>query len=316
MNLDTATTGFLQDQRSIFTQRTYAMGLRRFLEWASVKRLEDLDINRATDFARAMKTEGLSPRSITSYLSSLVQFVYWLRKKAREEDREPPISAEDFDWLRTQVKDWNSNNKTRKLSRLPREKAVQETVQAVRVDDADNQRLRLVNLRNAALVAMWISTGCRISETAAMKRDDLEGNMTAWVRKGKGDKDRLVVFTDEQAWDTLQMYLAERDKLGYVVNGDEPLFARHDKAAHSKGEILPISTSGMRAALYDIQEKAEIEHFTPHQLRHRGATQMLNEGVNMAMVQRWLGHENINTTIKIYTHLSNESLIEAVRKGG
>jgi len=316
MNLETAMTGFLQDQRSIFTQHTYATGLKRFLAWASVKRLEDLDINRATDFARAMKAEGLSPRSITSYLSSLVQFVYWLRKKAREEDKEPPISAEDYEWLRTQVKDWNSKNQTHRLSRLPKEKAVQETVEAILVDDADNQRLRLVNLRNAALVAMWISTGCRISDTATMKRDDLEENMTAWVRKGKGDKDRLVVWDDEQAWDTLQAYLTERDKLGYVAGADEPLFARHDKAAHSKGEILPISTSGMRAALYDIQEKAGVDRFTPHQLRHRGATRKLDEGVSMAMVQRWLGHENITTTIKVYAHLSNESLIEAVRKGG
>jgi integrase len=43
--------------------------------------------------------------------------------------------------------------------------------------------------------------------------------------------------------------------------------------------------------------------FTPHQLRHQFASALLAAGVPITDVSQWLGHQNINVTASVYSHL-------------
>ncbi len=56
---------------------------------------------------------------------------------------------------------------------------------------------------------------------------------------------------------------------------------------------------------------------TPHTIRHSYATDLLTQGVDLRMVQEFLGHKNIVTT-QIYTHVTNQQLknIHAKFHGG
>lgn len=315
MTLNEAVTQFTQDY-SYNTARTYRGALWRFIGWMRetglpVTEATELSAQWAVPFARAMKKERLSTRTISVYLTALVGFMEWLKRSHSVQ-----LSAEDIFELKAQVADWNSKHKAQKLARLPREQAVVTTLAAAHEIDADDDRARLCQLRNAAMLELWSSTGCRVSEAANLKRADLvPDKMAAWVRGGKGNKDRMIVFGSEDAWETVQTYLRERDKMGFTVPGEEPVIGRHDVIAHAHREILPISPESMRSALYKILQECGVEHFTPHQLRHRAGTALLRKTGNPAIVQKYLGHANVATTVNIYTHLTNDDLIEALRGG-
>lgn len=59
--------------------------------------------------------------------------------------------------------------------------------------------------------------------------------------------------------------------------------------------------------------KAVNRKVTPHMMRHTHATELIRQGWDMAVVQKRLGHLNIQTTINIYTHLTSEDLKNALK---
>jgi len=319
MKLNEAIDTFLGDY-SFHTSRTYGNGLKRFLGWARetaipIVGIDDLDPKWVIPFARALKREGLSPRSIGVYLTAIVQFLHWMKREGVSR-----VSAEKLLVLQEQVKDWNKKNTAHTLPRLPEEDAVVATLEMAHETEADDERLGLYHFRNLALIETLASTGCRISEAANLKRADLvPDQMIARVYNGKGRKDRIILFASRESWDIVQAYLAERDRLNFVVVGEEPVFARHDKIAHGRGEIRPLSTNAMRSAWSRMTAQAGVEHFTPHQLRHRAATKLYRKHRDLKVVQEYLGHANVSTnvstTANIYTHVDIEDLIKAVRGG-
>src|SRR6185312_15244409 len=81
---------------------------------------------------------------------------------------------------------------------------------------------------------------------------------------------------------------------------------------NASGERL--STQGMANIITQFQQDAGIErHVTPHMLRHTVATLLLRNGMDIRVVQEFLGHASIATTQR-YTHVVKEHLIGELRK--
>ena len=75
----------------------------------------------------------------------------------------------------------------------------------------------------------------------------------------------------------------------------------------------PMSYNNVMALFTRLKRKTGIA-VHPHMLRHTHATELIREGVQMAYVQKRLGHANIQTTLNTYVHLSDEDMKEAYQE--
>jgi site-specific recombinase XerD len=122
---------------------------------------------------------------------------------------------------------------------------------------------------------------------------DLNGRRLR-VQSGKGDRDRVIPMSD-QLVTVLQNYLDVR----------EPAATNHlliYKGAAVKGHLLP-------DRLRSFGRKADIEPMTPHRLRHTLATFLINQGMPITSLQKFLGHQDINKTL-IYARVYDETVRE------
>jgi site-specific recombinase XerD len=158
--------------------------------------------------------------------------------------------------------------------------------------------------RDIALVLFLSSSGCRNSEAVNLLIKDIDLDVRqAFIRNGKGDKDRNAYFSEESA-DAMRDYWKER---GYQ-NPNDPVFTRHDKGAGKK-KHKPITSSTVRNIINDVSALAGIAkgQFTPHSFRHSFAIRALDKTGNLALVQDLLGHASPQTT-RIYAEIYEDDL--------
>lgn len=143
--------------------------------------------------------------------------------------------------------------------------------------------------KSRLLIELLYASGLRIAECCAMKVEDLElADRIAWVRGGKGGKDRMVILSNVLI-ERLRRFLGSR-KMGPVFPGRSgPMTPRNAQKI--------IANSARRAGI-----RKEV---TPHKLRHSFATHLREAGTDLRVIQELLGHASIQTT-EIYTHVSSE----------
>ena len=151
-------------------------------------------------------------------------------------------------------------------------------------------------VRDRLIIEMLYATGVRISELINIKYNDIDFNNRRIRVLGKGNKERIVYY-GEYAEEVLKEYMATHEK-----NRNNYVFT------NSKGE--QITDRGVRYIIDKIMERLSVKvHVTPHVLRHTFATDMLNNGCDIKIVQELLGHSSLRTT-EVYTHVTNERLKE------
>lgn len=185
-----------------------------------------------------------------------------------------------------------------RLCALPSDNAVPPAASA-----SAAPRVALWPARDAALFASLYTSGCRVSEIAALKVSELEKDCSSAIVHGKGSKDRRVYFASN-ARKAIAEYLAERaallSRMQDKKNKPTTLFVS------ARGN--PLSVRGIQYILARYTDTAPgFSHLSPHALRHSFATTLIARGADIRVVQELLGHASISTTQR-YTHVTGDRL--------
>jgi len=158
-------------------------------------------------------------------------------------------------------------------------------------------------MRNLALVDLLFATGMRVGEVSSLNTADFTVSESIFRVKGKGGRDRLAFLVDDQTRRIQQEHLELRFR---IASTSQALFLNASGAR--------LSTQGIANIISQFRKDAGIErHITPHMLRHTVATLLLRNGVDIRVVQEFLGHASIATTQR-YTHVSKEHLVQVLRE--
>jgi integrase/recombinase XerD len=164
---------------------------------------------------------------------------------------------------------------------------LQETLHAQTVQDRPQDRFEQV------WFYLLAHAGLRVSELLNLRLDDCDLHQRRlFIRAGKGDRDRVVPITDTLA-KVLEAYLKVRE----VAPCDHLLTYR---GTYVKASLIS-------ARLRRLGKPAGVEPVSPHRLRHTLATLLVNQGMPITSLQKFLGHQDINTTL-IYARVFDETV--------
>jgi len=165
----------------------------------------------------------------------------------------------------------------------------------------------LTGTRNRAIFALLYRTGLRISEALALQVHDVNLEQgTVRVLHGKGDKARTV-GVDEGALVLLRKWTDRRTQHLKQVNlaPRELFITRHGK---------PVPSANLRRKLKQLAHKVGItKRVHLHGFRHTHACELAQEGVQVNVIRRQLGHSSLAVTSRYLDHLHPTEVIDTIR---
>lgn len=290
----------LEKGLSLKSQQTYQRFIGRFQQWLQQKELQHLKPHELTD-------------------EHVWQYRLYLSQAIGRNSGEP-LKRSTQSYYLIALRNLLSYFTLRDIASLPSEKVrlgrlkqerivkvltldhVERLLTSPRTDDVSG-------LRDRAILECLFSTGMRIAELVALNRDqlrlkpdtlDLEVSIV-----GKGSHIRTVYFS-ARCVEALRVYLAAR------TDKDKALFISYrGKKRHPGTRLTPRSIQNL-VKTYCAASGCPMTT-TPHVFRHTFATDLLNKGVDIRMVQEFLGHRNIATT-QVYTHVTSKRLRDIHRR--
>ena len=189
--------------------------------------------------------------------------------------------------------------------KLPKYLSMEECVEllsAVKNDETSKTRER-----DYCILTLFLNCGIRLSELAGISLQDIDRELRSMRVVGKGAKER-VVYLNNACREALSEYLPTRLRLRKSGAREDALFLS------SRGRRISIKTVQWMVKKYLEMAGLSYKNYSTHKLRHTAATLLLQSGqVDTRVLQEILGHEQLNTT-QIYTHVSNESMENAMAK--
>jgi site-specific recombinase XerD len=155
-------------------------------------------------------------------------------------------------------------------------------------------------LKYKAAFSVAYGAGLRAAEVVALKVDDIDSQrMVIRVEQGKGRKDRYALLSPTLL-EVLRAWWREgraRGKMlphGWLFPGQDP--------------VNPLTTRQLNRACHAAAEKAGLaKRVSLHTLRHSFATELLEHGEDIRVIQVLLGHKKLETTA-LYAQVATRTL--------
>jgi len=265
-------------------------------------------------FIEDMQLKGYAKKTQTSYLRAVRQLEnYW--HKAADEISEAEVREyflyckNDSNWMPATMRISYSGIKLFYTVTLPSD---WETLRLMKIKrmttppvvlSIDEVRLILKTARTPQLktfLSVIYSCGLRRNEALHLTVHDIDADrMVLHVREGKGGKSRDVPLP-ESTYRLLREYWKTHRNPRLLF----PALGKNGK--RGKTATKPMATSSVEGALRRLRkELPQIKkHFILHTLRHSYATHLIEAGVGVRIVQQYLGHASLTTTM-IYLHVTD-----------
>ncbi|MBC7947445.1 MAG: tyrosine-type recombinase/integrase [Chitinophagaceae bacterium] len=312
MQINQACTKFLNGyfsthERREKTKKAYCSDLKQFQEFVE----SDLDVSllrssHIESWAAHLRQKDYSPASIRRKIVVLKVFCsYWVRtgvmpespfwrvkiSYGRIEQLPRTLTEIEMKGLLTQAQ------QDRSIISRQRKKRKENSTMTSKSSSQDYR-----TLRNLALLELLFATGMRVGEVSSIDIKDFLAEEDIFRIKGKGGRERLAFIVDEVTLKILREHLEARMR---IETENPALFL------NATGKR--ISTQGIAKIITKLREDGGIKrHVTPHMLRHTVATLLLRNGVDIRIVQEFLGHASIATTQR-YVHIVKEHMIRELR---
>jgi integrase/recombinase XerD len=166
----------------------------------------------------------------------------------------------------------------------------------------------LTTFHNYVFHSTVYACGLRISEALALQVSDIDGKrMMIHVHRGKGAKDRYVPLPEE-TYQLLRRYWVTHRNPVHIF----PALGRGGNEGPTAK--TPMALDSAQGAFRKAKFSAGINkrRVSVHTLRHCYATHLLEAGVNPRIIQRYMGHSNLETTM-IYFHLTQKGTEDACK---
>ncbi len=298
LHLDEFQAYLLAEDRSPVTIAGYVGDVRLFDQWFEKQYKEPLIPKALTNeavrgYKQYLLDQSAKPKTVNRRIAALAAYAHWLDQAGYVKNSRNPVQGVKAVKETELAPKWLDKKQRAALLR-----AVDKEV-----EDATRRypRLRLMVIRDAAIVRLILFTGLRVGEIVQLRLsdvtlDDRKGSVV--VREGKGTKRREIPL-NSRIRKALLDYLRVRPD----VEGEDLFLGQRDEGIQSKT---------VQRAVLRFAGEAGIENVTPHVLRHSFAKSLIDSGVTLEKVATLLGHSNLNTT-RIYTTPGERDLEEAVK---
>jgi len=206
-----------------------------------------------------------------------------------------------FFYSHTTPRDWPTLQRlrVRKEKRLP---------DVLSVDEVRRLIAAFRTHQNRTFFWTVYSLGLRLGEGLHLQVGDIDSaRMMVHVHRGKGAKDRYIPLPSR----TLKILRQ------YWVTHHHPLWlfpATIRDGQHKVTTDQPLERSSVQGAMRRVVQELKIQKaISIHSLRHSYATHLLEAGVNLRLIQQYLGHSSLQTTM-VYLHLTSASQEQAVAR--
>jgi len=284
-------------EETIKTRKRNIKEFLLYLERCNITTIENITDYKAKRFKRYLKRRenklygsGLMNASINVGISSVNKFFEYLEQIGKP-------TPENLEYVEQRYKPRNILT----LSEI--NQLYETTHQTHHFANAETKaKQEAVSQRDRAMLSIYYGCGLRKSEgTNLVVNDILTERKLIYVRKGKGSKERYVPVTGnnlnhitEYLQNGRNLLLTGNESDSFFINqygqpcSDQALSARLDRLVrNSNNSVLHARKPSL------------------HTLRHSIATHLLQQGMEIEMIQKFLGHASLEST-QIYTHIINE----------